>query len=125
MDEARYEPWHAGKGCPKDDKGKGKEKTCSTSLAKSSDEPEAPEISSFFKDFTNATPEQKAARWQAIKREQKEFMATWKKSAKAQGDLGRGHAGSSSDHLKRVPTPPPPPPKPIGTRPKAAPNLQL
>ena len=86
------------------------------------EEPEAPEITSFFKDFTTATPEQKAARWPGIKKEQKDFLASWKKSDREQA-RARGQAGSSSDNL-RVPPPPPPPLKPTGTRPKAAPKLQ-
>ena len=34
----------------------------------------------FFEDFAKATPEEKAAKWQALKNEQHAFIATWKKA---------------------------------------------
>ena len=59
---------------------------------KEAEDAEPPELTSFFKNFSTFTIAQKAERWQAIKQEQKNNLATWKmvdKAIRAQGDLGR------------------------------------
>ena len=53
------------------EKERERKKLAQPHWVKVAEEPEAPKVTSFFKDFTTATPEQKAARWQAIKQEQK------------------------------------------------------
>ena len=101
--------------------------TCPATFVKDSD-PEKPKTDApdpeenFSKDFAKATPEEKAAKWQALKKEQHAFIATWKKirqKAAAQGDLGQeaGTARGSQD-----PPPPPPADQGSGLRPKAAPK---
>ena len=88
------------------------------------DEPK--EVIELFKDFTAASSDEKIARWQRIKEEQKQYLATWKHESKSKKLEAQGRPEQAGGSSKRVPTPPPPPAKPglslRGSTSKAAPS---
>ena len=71
---------------------------------------EHPEIVAPFRNFDAATPDERIQRWNSIKNEQKEYLASWKQASRAERLKAREERGQASgaSGSRRVPTPPPP-----------------